>query len=162
MAPGESVFLETDGSGDIAAGYARLISTAPLGGTLVFTTSDDADNVLAEAGVGASTVAQHFLLPILFAAGGSNTGIALANVATEEAEITLVLRASSGEELARESIFLDPGEHLPQFADQFFDTLAGLDEFEGSIEVWSSEGLSAIAIKTQGLLLTTFPVVVLL
>ena len=162
VAPGESVFLETDGSGDVAAGYARLISTAPLGGTLVFTTSDDGDTVLAEAGVGASPVAQHFSIPILFEKGGANTGIALANVVTEQAEITLVLRASSGEELARDTIFLEAGEHLPRFADQFFDTLEGMDEFQGSIEVWSSEGLSAIAIKTQGLLLTTFPVVVLL
>ena len=162
VAAGESVFLETDGSGDVSAGYARLISTAPLGGTLVFTTSDDSETVLAEAGVGASPVAQHFSIPILFETGSSNTGITLANVATGQAEITLVLRDSSGEELARITIFLEAGEHLPQFADQYFDTLAALEEFQGSIEVWSSVAVSAIAIKTQGLLLTTFPVVVLL
>ncbi len=162
VAPGESVFLETDGSGNVAAGYARLISTAPLGGTLVFTTSNDSENVLAEAGVGASPQGQHFSIPILFEAGGSNTGIALANVADEQAEITLVLRDVSAQELARVTIFLQAGEHLPRFADQFFDVLTGMDVFQGSIEVWSSVTVTAIAIKTQGVLLTTFPVVVLL
>ncbi len=161
VAPGESVFLNTDGSGAVSAGYARLISTAPLGGTLVFTTRDSTDTVLAEAGVGASPLGQHLSIPILFESGGTGTGIALVNPGGEESEITLSLKDPSGVELGNVVINLAAGTHLPQFASQAFPILATMQEFEGSIEVWSSVPLAAVAIKTQGDLLTTFPVVVL-
>ena len=37
---GGSVFLQTDGTGEVSAGYARLTSTGPLGGTLLFALED--------------------------------------------------------------------------------------------------------------------------
>ncbi len=36
VSAGGSAFLRTDGEGDLAAGYARVSATAPLGGTLLF------------------------------------------------------------------------------------------------------------------------------
>ncbi len=161
LPPGGSAFLATDGSGDLSPGYARLSSTAPLGGTLLITSRDAGGAVLSEAGVGASPAAQHFSVPIIFERGISNTGIAFANVFPETSEVKLVLKDSSGEELASLNISLAPGEHRARFADELFDVLDNYDEFQGSIEAQSSVALSAIALKLQGALLTTFPIVVL-
>ncbi|HUV13686.1 MAG TPA: cohesin domain-containing protein [Acidobacteriota bacterium] len=161
LPPGGSAFLATDGNGDLSPGYARLSSTAPLGGTLLITSRDAGGAVLSEAGVGASPAARHFSVPIIFERGISNTGIAFANASQETSAVMLVLKDFSGDELASRSISLAPGEHRARFADELFDALDTYDEFQGSIETQSSVALSAIALKLQGALLTTFPIVVL-
>ena len=158
---GGSAFLRTDGSGDISAGYAVLDATGPLGGTLIFTQRDGGGNVTSEAGVGASPVDTRFSIPVLFNQQGTNTGIAFVNSSSQTVQITLIRRDQAGMELEQEMITLEPGEHSPKFANELFDQLAGVAEFEGSIEITSSAPISAVALKVQGLLLTTFPVIVL-
>ena len=160
VAPGGSVFLQTDGSGDLSAGYARLSATAPLGGTVLFASRDAGGNILTEAGVGASPLTDHFSVPVLFEAGTANTGIALVNVLKEGVEVTLVLKDEDGAEVARTVLNLGAGEHLPQFANEFFDVLNERADFRGSIDVWASAAVAAIALKQQGALLTTFPIIV--
>ena len=157
---GGSAFLRTDGSGDISPGYAVLDATGPLGGTLIFTQRDGGGNVTSEAGVGASPVATRFSIPVLFNQQGTNTGIAFVNSSSQTVQITLIRRDEAGMELEQEMITLEPGQHSPQFADELFDQLAG--EFQGSIEITSSAPISAVALKVQGPLLTTFPVIILI
>ena len=158
---GGSAFLRTDGSGDISPGYAVLDATGPLGGTLIFTQRDGGGNVTSEAGVGASPVDTRFSIPVLFNQQGTNTGIAFVNSSSQTVQITLTRRDQAGMELEQEMITLEPGQHSPKFANELFDQLAGVDEFQGSIEITSSAPISAVALKVQGLLLTTFPVIVL-
>lgn len=159
---GGSIFLRTDGSGDISAGYALLDATGPLGGTLIFTQRDGAGNVTSEAGVGASPVGARFSIPVLFDQGGTNTGIAFVNFSSQTIQITLTRRDEAGTEREQEMITLEPGEHSPQFATELFDQLSGVAEFQGSIEITSSAPISAVALKLQGSLLTTFPVIILI
>ena len=53
LEPEGSIFLETDGQGPLTVGYVRLVSTAPLGGTLLFFLRDPTGGLISEAGVGA-------------------------------------------------------------------------------------------------------------
>lgn len=156
---GGSAFLATDGSGDLSAGYARLISTAPLGGTLVFTTRDANNMAIAEAGVGSSSPGNRFSVPILVEGAATNTGIAAVNFNNSDANFDLILKDSEGVVLAQEMVLLGPGEHLPRFATELFDIFDFGERFEGSIEITSDATFSAVALKTQGSLLTTFPVI---
>ena len=117
--------------------------------------------ILTEAGVGASPLAEHFSIPVLFQAGAANTGIALANVSEAGVQLPLVLQGEDGIEVDRTVINLASGEHLPRFATEFFSSIAVQSDFQGSIEVWASSTIAAIALKQQGSLLTTFPVIVL-
>ena len=159
---GGSVFLRTDGSGTLAAGYAVLDATGPLGGTLIFTSRDTDGSVTSEAGVGASPVDTRLSIPVLFdQSAGTNTGIAFVNFSSETVQITLIRRDESGMELEQTMVTLEPGEHSPQFATELFDQLSGVAEFQGSIEITSSTPISAVALKLQGSLLTTFPVIIL-
>ena len=159
--PGGSVFLKTDAGGDLSSGYARLISTGPLGGTLVFTARDPAQTILTEAGVGASPLGDHLSVPVVFVRGGSDTGIAFVNVSDQTATLTIILRGEDGAEVAMIEVDLDPGEHLPRFASDLFALLQGEESFQGSIEILSPIPIAAIALRQQGILVTTFPVVVL-
>ena len=160
VAAGGSVFLRTDGSGTLAAGYAVLDATGPLGGTLIFTSRSTDGSITSEAGVGASPVDTRLSIPVLFDQSvGTNTGIAFVNFSSDTVQVTLIRRDESGMELEQTMVTLEPGEHLPRFADQLFDQLAA--EFQGSIEITSPSPIAAVALKLQGGLLTTFPVIVL-
>ena len=86
---GGSMCLRTAGSGPLSAGYALLDSTAPLRGAVLFTKLDEAGPVTSEAGVRAYAVQTHSSIPVLFAEGGTNTGVAFVNFSSETVEITL-------------------------------------------------------------------------
>ena len=154
-----SAFLDSDGLGELAAGYARVTSAGPIGGTILFSSRNPSGATVAEAGVGASPVGKRFSLPVIFVSGSSDTGVAISNLSAEAVEITLTLKDLDGSVLASRPLDLGPGEHVPRFASEFFDALDGLASFQGTIEVEAPVTVSAIAIKTKGPLLTTFPVV---
>ncbi|UCF39076.1 MAG: hypothetical protein JSU96_09665 [Acidobacteriota bacterium] len=162
IAPGGSTILATDGSGDLSAGYARLSSTVPLGGVLLFTTRDSSGFARAEVGVGTSPVGNRFKVPVLVERSSStNTGLALANTSAEDTLLTLDLKSSAGDLLEQQTIALNTGEQLPRYVTELFDLLSAAADFEGSVEIHSAEAISAVALRTQGSLLTTFPVIVL-
>ncbi len=120
--------------------------------------TDAAGAVLSEAGVGASPVSQHFSIPVLFEAGVTNTGIALANVSGQNAQdILLELVDSDGTVLSTQMRDVEGDHHEALFANQFFLELDAMGSFEGSIRVWSPVDISVVALRQQGLLLTTFP-----
>lgn len=157
---GASVFLKTDGSGTIGAGYARVIASAPIGGTALFSQLDNGNQTVAEAGVGASVPGTRFSIPVLYQQGSVDTGIAFANISTQQADLILTLRNGSGAivETALPPSLLS-GRHLPRFATEFFATLRAQPSFVGSIDVVSTAPITAVALKTQGNLITTFPVI---
>lgn len=163
LAPGGSNLLQTDGQGTFGVGYAVLTSSAPLGGTLLFALHSPGGGTLAEAGVGSSVESAHFSIPVLFQAHSSDTGIAFANPSSETANLTLLLKDAEGRAVQTvDDQSLAPGAHLARFSKEFFEsTLGSLTEFHGSIEVISSAPIFAVALKQQGALLTTFPVVTL-
>ena len=158
---GGSIFLASDGSGEATAGYARLSATSELGAVLLFTIVGEG-TVLSEAGVTAASRGNRFSIPVLLTPT-SNTGIAIANISEEEGNITLILRDTDGNELDRVEVPLASRLHTAQFLTQYFAaTFEEVEEFEGSVELLSDVVVTAIALKQEGLLLTTFPVVELM
>ncbi len=156
---GGSVFLQTDGTGTLSAGYARVVASGPVGGTILFSQVDTSGQVVTESGVGASSPGLHFSVPLLYSKDSANTGIAFANPSLDTVEILLTLRDRAGASLATQKAILPPGQHLPRFATEYFTSLAGQANFLGSIEGLALVPVSAVALKLQGALLTTFPVV---
>ena len=152
--------METDATGTGAAGYARVRSTARLGGTLIFNQRSD-NQIDSEAGVSASPVGQKFSIPVIFVAGVSSTGIALVNPSSSPVEATLTLKDTDGSVLEQTTRNLNPGNHSADFASNIFPSIQEEEEFRGSIEISAPGPIAAIALKQQGSLLTTFPVVIL-
>ncbi|HEV8132249.1 MAG TPA: cohesin domain-containing protein [Acidobacteriota bacterium] len=159
LSEGGSVFLQTDGTGALSAGYARVVSSGPLGGTILFSQLDAGGQAVTESGVGSSSPGTHFSVPLLYSKDSANTGIAFANLSSDTVEILLTLRDRAGAALGTQKAVLAPGQHLPRFATEYFTSLAGQPDFLGSIESLALTPVSAIALKLQGALLTTFPVV---
>jgi hypothetical protein len=154
-----SAFLQTDGSGALSVGYARVITASPVGGTVLFGQRDASGRTVTEAGVGVAPAASRFSVPLLYTRGSANTGVAFANASSQAVDLSLVLRDASGAALLTSTARLEAGRHLPRFATEYFETLGERAEFLGSIEVHSTGPVSAVALKLQGQLLTTFPVV---
>ena len=158
LPPKGSIFLQTVKGGELATGYARLSSTAPLGGTLMFAAEDLEGKEITEAGLSCSPLDEHFTVPVILD-DLSNTGVALANTSNQTSEIVLSLKDESGKELDRENVSLAPGEQLARYVTDWFESLVLLSSFLGSVEVSASRAVSAVAVKEHGAMLTTFPVV---
>jgi len=156
---GGSIFMQTDGSAPLAVGYARLTASGPLGGTILFSQRDGAGRVLLEAGVGAAAAGTRFSIPLLYTSGKANTGVAFANTSGQPVELRLILRDKAGEEIDNATVRLGIGEHIPKFATELFDSFSGRSDFAGLLDVLADHPVSAVALKLQGLILTTFPVV---
>ncbi len=160
VAEGGSALLQTDGSGGLEVGYARLAASGPVGGTILFSQLDASGHALVEAGVGASPAGMRFVIPVLYRKGASNTGVAFANVSSSPTDVVLTLRDKTGVSVADPAdIHLAPGQHLPKFATELFASLAAREDFAGLIEAESANPVSAVALKLQGAILTTFPVI---
>ncbi|MFB3906035.1 MAG: prolipoprotein diacylglyceryl transferase family protein [Acidobacteriota bacterium] len=156
VAEGGSALLQTDGSGPLEAGYARLTASGPVGGTILFTQRDGGGNTLVEAGVGASPAGTRFVIPVLYQKNASNTGVAFANVSPAATDLGLTLRDRTGALLGTANVPLGPGQHSPQYVTGLF---ALADSFAGVLEAESALPVSAVALKQQGAILTTFPVI---
>jgi len=151
--------FRTDGSGELNVGYARLHTSVPLSGTIIFTVRNE-DEIITEAGVPPSPLINHFELPVLYEENAYDTGIAVFNVNDFEVSLDLKVRQNTGEVLFSKTDILDAYQHLPLFTTQLFPELSELESFEGVIEVNSNHSVAVVALKLTGQVLTTFPVLV--
>jgi len=154
-----AVMLQTDGSGPFLFGYAQVFGNGPMGGTILFSQLSPGSKCVAESGVGDSRQATRFSVPLIFVNGKSNTGIAFANGLNRPVDLLLTLRDKNGVAQGTQAVPLAAGQHLPKFASEFFPILQNQAEFNGSIEATATAPVSAIALKLEGTLLTTFPVI---
>jgi hypothetical protein len=157
--PRGSKLFRSDGKGNLGVGYARLDSTTPLAGTLLFQINQGG-SPLTEVGIGNSGPVRNFEIPVLYKANAFDTGIALLNINSETVTVVLTAKEEDGDVLAVQTLDMTPHQHLAQFSTQFFATIDARDEFNGSIEVAAQLPISAIALKQTGLLLTSFPVAI--
>src|SRR6185295_11559605 len=95
----------------------------------------------------------------IFAQAGSrtSTGIALVNPNTIAANVTLVLRNSNSGELARTSFTLPPMGHIARYLTELF-TGVSLGEFDGKIDVTSTQALAALTLRQREQVFTSLPV----
>lgn len=140
---GASRILQTDGSGSLAAGAARVSTSAKIGVSAIFSVFDSSGNFLTEAGVGNSEALTDFVIPVDVSAS-FNTGIALYNPGSETASVTLILYDLSGQEAGRAPLTLNPGGHTAQFVTQLFPGTSG---FRGTFRVTSTAPVAAVGLR---------------
>jgi hypothetical protein len=151
----------TDGtSAGVVSGWAKVSAAAPLAGTAIFQVRL-MNRILAEAGVGSSPLAQHFLAYV-DSTGSSQSGIALCNPNPYPVTLTLSLHRPSGATAASTSLDLPASGHIARFFGEWFPR--GFGEFEGVLEVLASAPISAVALRydnPQQNVFATLPVVVI-
>ena len=149
--------FKTDGTGPLRTGWATVQSPQSLSGIALFALSDSAGNVIDEVGAPPSTPLRS-LSVFVQSGSGTSTGIAIANPNNSAASMTLILKDSSSNELARSSFTIAPMGHLAKYAGELFTGLPSTD-FQGKIEVSSTVPLAAITLRQRGAIFTSLPVI---
>ena len=154
--------LRTDGQGDLLAGSARITSDRHLEGVVLF----GGDNGLA--GVGSSPA-----FPFGFAApmqrneaSQINSGIAVTRLSgdqdplgEDQGSLEMTLLDVGGAVLATASDQLPPNGHKALFVTEIgWDTPLDFSDFIGTLQVTSSEPVTATVVQTRADELVTMPV----
>jgi hypothetical protein len=159
VAPGASLFLQTDGTpASFTAGAATITSNVPVGAAAIFTVLN-AGVFQTETGVGDSPVLTSFTLPVDIT-GNFNTGVAFFNPSSSTtAKLTFHLLDANGAQVGAESQRdLLAKNHLAIFVNELFP---GTSNFRGTLAVTSTIGVAALTLRMNSspLSYTTLPVV---
>ncbi len=159
LAPGETRLLQSEGSGSVAAGAARVESAVPVGVSAIFSLYDG-QNFRTEAGFGTSEPLTNFFVPV-DTSGSFNTGLALFNPGTAEASLTFTLRNADGTVADTRTQTLGAGQHVARFVVGEGELFPTVSNFRGSAEVSSTQPLSAATLRQNAnpLSYTSLPVV---
>ena len=157
--PGETRFLQTDGSGELAEGSARIEASADIGFSGIFTIQDDQGNFLTETGVGASPGFTSAAIAV-DATGSFLTGVGLQNLAGQPNQITFTLFDSQGQQQG-DSVTRTLGSlgHLGIFATGP-GGLFPVENFRGKLLMTSNLQFSSVTLRQNSspLSFTTLPV----
>jgi hypothetical protein len=141
---GKSLFLQTDGTGDVDRGGAVITSDVPIGATGIFTVYDGDKNFVTEAGIGDSPILTDFTLPI-DKTGQFDTGIALFNPGSSNVTATIRFLSSDGENLeATKQILLAANGHSASFFSQIFPEA---DSLQGSFAISAPGGVAPLTVR---------------
>ena len=135
---GESLFLKTDGVGEIQVGWARVTTShRDVDGSAVFSRFDVPSGILeTESGVPSTTARNRFAI-FVDTLGDSDTGLAIASLGTAPAggqpaaDIDLELYDTQGQLLDSRVFTLAPGKQTAQFVTQLFSDVPGIEEMRG-------------------------------
>jgi hypothetical protein len=158
LAPGASLFLQTDGApATTQSGAAAITSNVPIGAAGIFTVRN-AGVFQTETGVGDSPVLTSFTLPVDIA-GNFDTALALFYPnGSAGASVTFRLLDSSGAQVGTDvTKDMSAQPHLALFVDQIFPDI----DFQGTLAVTSTTGVSAMTLlyNSSPLSYTTLPAV---
>ncbi len=160
-----SAYLQTDGTGDLAAGYAVVTSTGPVGGTAMFGWRTGAGGTITEAGVGASASETEFSVPVIYIRNVTSTGIAMANPSGSAVQLSVKLKDTSGKTVEEVTVNLAAGQQKPSYVHEsaLFPSLATAERFSGTLQITAPKGVAVTAVKQtmQEGLITTFPIVLM-
>ncbi len=157
LPPGASLFLQTDGTGDLTAGAATITSNVPAGASGIYTLFNSLGSFQSETGVGCASVLTSLTLPVDLT-GSFDTGVAFFGAAGSESTLTLQLSDAQGGPLGASVRRTVPANgHLGIFVSQLFP---GISNFTGSLSVSATTGIAALALRanTSPLLFTALPV----
>ena len=159
LAPRASLFLQTDGSGALAVGAARINSTAPIGACAIFSWFDSQGRFQTEAGVGDSPVLTSLTFPV------DNTdnhdgGVAFFNPGGAATTLTLQLLDANGlpvAAVAAAALTLQAKNHAALFVSEIFPETR---RFRGSVAILAPGGVATLALRQNDapLSYTTLPV----
>ncbi len=153
-----SVTFTTDGLGELIVGSAEVISSEPVGGIIRFRHPE-----IGIAGFGSAPPLQRAITPARITPE-LRTAIAIRNNETFPIDVGLALRDEEGELVAvregNDAVTIPADGRDARFIDELFDEV-NLDDFVGTLVVWTDEGsFSAISLE-QGVvagLFTSLPV----
>jgi hypothetical protein len=150
IAGGQTLKLQSTGTGAFSGGFATVNSNVPVNGTAIFSLYDTSGtNLVAEAGVPAAAAAarQSIFVDI---GGGFNVGVAFSNVgATAASNVTLSLLNTTAAPVMTTTIpSLGAGNHNAAFVTQFFQGQQLPQQLTGTMQITTSNGaLAAIALR---------------
>ncbi len=157
-----AIFTETNGTGALTTGSARIESTAPIGVSAIFSLFDGDGNITVEAGVGKSPVSRDFTIPIDLTSG-FNTGLAFQNTSgTDTAHVNFTFFDNSGTGVASFKYRIGPEAlvpfgHLAKFITELKDA-GSISNTTGQLAVSSDVELAAVGLRQGPSTLTTLPV----
>ncbi len=157
LASGASLFLQTEGSGELTTGGATITSDVPVGVSGIYTLVDSRGSFQTETGVGCSPTLTSLTLPVSIS-GSFDTGVAFFGVSGSNAALTFRLRDAGGMPVGQSiSGNLPASGHMGVFVSQLFN---GIENFKGSLSVSSTTGIAALTLRvnTSPISFTTFPV----
>jgi len=167
LRPRQTFVAQTNGVGELQAGYARLTADETVAGIALFTYSETG-MILTEAGVPMTSGLTDFTVFMDCGGGSRNSGLALANTGTGDATIVMRLYDKSFDRIATKTLSLTKGDHLARFATEIFPEINAQKIDEGVITVQSDQPLAALTLRQHQdpvllfpndvYLLTIFPV----
>ena len=165
--PGGVYRVNTDGTGELAVGWARVTMDQPLAGVAIFTIRDSAGEIVAAVGVGAEPLRRNFEL-FANSLQRFNTGVALVNPLEPEegqADVPVTFRVTLlnaiGAFVARTDIQLSARQHTSLFLSDLFPEVPGIDEFDGraQISVLGNDNFAAaVSLRSAVEKLTSVPI----
>ena len=167
LGPGQTQFIQTDGTGGLQVGAARVTSTSIIGAAAILTIFDSEDNVVTEAGVGSAETSSAFGVAV-DASGDFNTGVAIHNLSSEAATVTFTLfdegNTQQGDPVIRD---LPGNGHLAEFVEGGLFPQASAAArgssvgFHGKLVASSTADVAAVSLRqnVSSFSLTTLPVV---
>src|SRR5438552_8210579 len=157
--PDETQRFSIEPSAQFSDGWAKLSSEGRFSATLLFQLVDSG-GVVSEAGVLPADAVQNLkLVGSVHLDQGLTTGIAIANPSpTKPSVITVRRLGDSGSLLGTGSFTLGPLQHLAKLIneDPFF---AGIDGYDGIIEISATEPLIAVGLRLDGAQMATLPAI---
>lgn len=168
LAADEALFTATAIGGAEQAGAASITSTVPIGVTAVFTLLDNNQNIITEAGVGASARGSAFSFPV-DTTGGFNTGVAIFNNNASSTTVDASFVGLNGQPLSSQiqlapfQIFGLPAGStpLPAFghsSDYVTQIFMGVENQRGRADITTSQEVSLLPLRQGPNTLTTLPI----
>jgi hypothetical protein len=146
IAPGQSRFFTSQAMQPVTSGYATITSNGPVAAGLVFLEYDFGGNLIAEAGVAASTpLTQQSVFVIR---DKSDTGVAVVNTGATTATITFQLLDTNGVSAAPPATqTVAPKNHAAFFVGSVFPNAPS--KFNGTMRITSSTPLVMMSLHVQ-------------
>jgi hypothetical protein len=154
--PSGSLRLETNGLGNVKTGWARVQADKKLSGISIYSFYDGAGNYVSEVGSPASSSLNAFSL-FVESTADTNTGIAVANPNSSQADATLTLIDSKGVPLGFPiSMTVPANGHIQKYLTELFQGIVPSD-FHGMLEVVSPLPIVGINLKQRQHVFTWLP-----
>ena len=161
LQPGETLFLQTDGMGDLVQGSATLSSTAEIGFSATFTIRDLQGNFITESGVGRSSGFIEAALPV-DATATFLTGVGIQNLTGTGMTVTFTLYDGAGQQQGASVNRQIAGHgHLGVFATGAGGLFPAIGSLRGRLVIFSNSQFAAVTLRQNSdpLSFTTLPVV---
>ncbi len=142
-AQGTSRFAMTGATAAIGWARASFSPAVDLLGSEVIQRFSPAGVLLAESSMPSAPPDTILRLPA-FERDGFGTGVAILNPGTASASVTLTLRSNAGTVAGASSLNLSASSQTARFVSELFPALGN---FEGTLEISSSSGLAAFALR---------------